>query len=525
MKILVNICLTLFLGMAVAQDTKERPNIIIIMGDDVGWFNIGAYNRGIMSGKTPHIDSIAQDGMLFTDYYAEPSCTAGRANFIAGQLPIRLGLTTVGLPGSDKGFPDKAPTIATALKELGYVTGEFGKNHFGDLNKFLPTVHGFDEYFGFLYHLDAMEDPFWHSYPQELWKKIGPRNMIHSWAGKIDDPAVQPRWGRIGKQRIEDKGPLSPKRMETVDDEIFSASLAFMKKAHQEKKPFFLWINPSRMHIFTHLSDPYKHKMNAKNSWYLYEAGLAQLDDLVGTVLKAVKELGIEKDTIIGFTTDNGAQILSWPDGGMTPFAGEKGTALEGGMRVPLVIKWPGKIPANTVQNQIMSGLDFFPTFLAAAGNPHIVDELKKGKRLLGKNYKVHLDGYNQLDLLLGKGPSKRHEIYYFDETQLGAVRIDDYKFRFIDQPTGWQGGKVTLNWPSIVNLRIDPFERGYAQPTALYNFFAHEFWRYVFVQEKIGQLARSFIDYPPLQPSAHFNLEGIKKQVIKTLEAKGLGD
>lgn len=506
----------------IAAQTVSKPNIIVIMGDDVGWFNIGAYHQGIMAGKTPNIDKLASEGMRFTDYYAEPSCTAGRANFITGELPIRTGLTTVGQAGADVGMPVQAPTIATALKEMGYATGQFGKNHLGDLNKYLPCLHGFDEFYGYLYHLDAMEDPFWHSYPPALKDSIGPRNMIHCWATTIDDATVQPRWGKIGKQKLEDAGTLPPERMKTVDDEILNNTFKFMDKAKQDGKPFFIWLNPSRMHIFTHLSDKYKSMMNPENSWYTEEAGMAQLDDIVGSVMQKLKDMGIENNTIVIFTTDNGAEIMSWPDGGMTPFAGQKGMALEGGMRVPAIIRWPGKVPAGKIENGIISGLDWFPTLIAAAGDTNIVNELLQGKKMGDTTYKVHLDGYDQTNLLTGKGPSSRHEVYYFTESTLGAIRIDDYKYQFTSQPGGWLGGTVKLDWPSITNLRLDPFERVGTQSMGYgMDFYGHEFWRFVFVQNQVEILGKSFIQYPPMQAGASFNLESVKQQIMKAIRSQ----
>ncbi len=311
----------------------KKPNIVVIMGDDVGWFNIGAYHRGMMAGRTPNLDKLAAQGMMFTDYYAEASCTAGRANFITGQLPIRTGMTTVGQAGATIGLPAQAPTTATVLKSMGYATGQFGKNHLGDRNEFLPTVHGFDEFFGYLYHLDAMEDPAHPNYPQELKDKVGPRNMVHSWATDRDDPTEEPRWGKIGKQRIEDAGTLYPKRMETVDDEVLEASLKFIDKAKTDGKPFFLWLNSTRMHIVTHLSEKYEKLRTPQNGWSIHEAGMAQLDDIVGAVMKKLDEMGTAEDTIVVFTTDNGTENFTWPDGGQTPFAGGKGTVMEGGFR------------------------------------------------------------------------------------------------------------------------------------------------------------------------------------------------
>jgi len=450
-----------------AVSSSQKPNIVVIMGDDIGWFNIGAYHQGIMAGRTPNLDKLANEGMRFTDYYAEASCTAGRANFITGQLPIRTGLTTVGQAGATIGMPAEAPTIATALKTLGYATGQFGKNHLGDRNEFLPTLHGFDEFWGYLYHLDAMEDPFHRNYPPELLNKVGPRNLLHSFASDQDDQTVDPRWGKVGKQKIIDEGPLPPHpmagikyNMETVDEVIRDKAFDFIDRARSDGKPFFLWLNPTRMHVVTHLSPKYEALRTPENGWTIYEAGMAQLDDIVGSVMQKIKDLGIDGNTIIVFTTDNGAETFTWPDGGQTPFAGAKGTVLEGGFRVPCIVRWPGKVPAGKVENGIMSGLDWLPTLLAAAGSPNIVEELKKGKQLGDRSYKLHLDGYDQLAFISGKEPSKREEIVYFAEGTLGAIRINDYKFRFIDQPQGWFGGTVKPDWPMLVNLRLDPYER-----------------------------------------------------------------
>jgi arylsulfatase len=502
--------------MAAAQ---KQPNIVTIMADDIGWFNLGCYHQGMMASRTPNLDRLAAEGMRFTDYYAEASCTAGRANFITGELPIRTGLTTVGQAGAKVGMPAEAPTIATVLRSMGYATGQFGKNHLGDLNEYLPTLHGFDEFFGYLYHLDAMEDPSHPNYPQALKDKIGPRNMVHSWATDTDDPTVQPRWGKVGKQRIEDAGTLYPDRMETVDDEILAHAVKFIDGAKASGKPFFCWLNPTRMHVVTHLSDKYEKMRTSENGWSISEAGMAQLDDIVGALMKKLKDDGLDDNTIVVFTTDNGTENFTWPDGGQTPFAGGKGTVLEGGFRAPCVARWPGKIPTGKVENGIISGLDWFPTFVAAAGNPNIVDELKKGKQLGDRTYKVHLDGYDQTNLITGKGPSNRHEIFYFAEGTLGAIRVNDYKYRFIDQPGGWLGGTVKVDWPILVNLRLDPFERtGLGGSLAFYNWFAYEFWRFVLVQEVVAQGAQSFIEFPPMQKGASFNMEAVKAQVEKAI-------
>ncbi|MGA8795741.1 MAG: arylsulfatase [Candidatus Cybelea sp.] len=504
---------------------QSAPNIVAIMADDIGWFNLGAYHQGMMAARTPNLDRLAAEGMRFTDYYAEASCTAGRANFITGELPIRTGLTTVGQAGAKVGMPAQAPTIATALRAMGYATGQFGKNHLGDLNEYLPTVHGFDEFFGYLYHLDAMEDPAHPNYPQALKDKIGPRNMLHCWATNTDDATVDPRWGKVGKQRIEDAGTLYPDRMETVDDEILDHALKFIDGAKAANKPFFVWLNPTRMHVVTHLSKKYQSMRTPENGWSESEAGMAQLDDIVGTVMKKLKDDGLDENTIVMFTTDNGTENFTWPDGGQTPFAGGKGTVLEGGFRSPCIVRWPGKVPAGKVENGIFSGLDWFPTFVAAAGNPNIVAELQQGKQLGDRTYKVHLDGYNQMDLITGKGPSNRHEIFYFAEGTLGAVRVNDYKYRFVDQPNGWLGGTVKVDWPILTNLRLDPFERtGMAGSLNYYHFFVYQFWRFVLVQEVVAKVAQTAIEFPPMQKGASFNLEEVKAQIAKAAAAHAAG-
>jgi arylsulfatase A-like enzyme len=519
-----------------AQAADKPPNIIFIMGDDIGMWNIGAYHRGLMAGRTPNLDKLAKEGMLFTDYYAEASCTAGRANFITGELPIRTGMTTVGQAGASVGLPAEAVTIATVLKSMGYATGQFGKNHLGDKNQFLPTVHGFDEFFGYLYHLDAMEDPAHPNYPQNLLNVVGPRNMVHSWATDKDDPTEMPRWGKIGKQKIEDAGPLYPKRMETVDDEIRDLAINFMDKAKKDSKPFFVWLNPTRMHIVTHLSPKYEALRNSKNGWSEEEAGMAQMDDDIGLVMKKLKDMGENDNTIVVFTTDNGTEVFTWPDGGQTPFAQSKGTVLEGGFRVPAILRWPGHVPADSVQNGIFSGLDWLPTFVATAGNPNIKDELLKGKQIGDRTYKNHLDGYNQMDAITGKGPSARHEIFYLGESTVGAVRIDDYKFRFIDQPQGWLGEKTHPDVPYITNLRLDPFERtGWPNngtkdgAQAYFDWFKYEFWRFVFVQQLMGKEIQTFLEFPPMQKGASFNLDAVKAEMGKRMAeaeaaAKGPG-
>jgi arylsulfatase len=518
-------------GPALAADKK--PNIVVIMGDDIGMWNIGAYHRGMMAGTTPNIDKLAAEGAIFTDYYAEASCTAGRASFITGQLPIRTGLTTVGQAGATIGMPDKAPTIATILKDMGYATGQFGKNHLGDLNPYLPTVHGFDEFWGYLYHLDAMEDPFFANYPPEMKDKVGPRNLLHSWATDKDDPTVHPRWGKVGKQKIVDEGPLAPHpgmgtkyNMETVDDHILKLTTDFMGKAQKDGKPFFVWMNPTRMHVFTRLSPKYEALRTPKNGWSMQEAGMAQFDDIIGGVMQKLENMGVADNTIIVICTDNGTEVFTWPDGGTTPFKGAKGMGTEGGFRTPAVVRWPDKIKPNQVINGVMSGMDWLPTFVTAAGNPNIKQELLKGKKMGGKTYKVHLDGYDQTDMLTKGGESARQEFWYFTQSVLAAARIDDMKYVLLDQPGGWVGATVKNNFPRIYNLRLDPFERMGFDPNESFmsfeHFYGQNFWRLVFLQQEVAKLAKTAIEYPPMQESASFNLDAVKKKVQEAAAGHG---
>jgi arylsulfatase A-like enzyme len=510
---------------AVAQ---SKPNIVFIMGDDIGMWNISAYHRGLLAGRTPNIDRLAAEGALFTDYYAEASCTAGRASFITGELPIRTGLTTVGQAGAKIGLPAQAPTIATTMKELGYATGQFGKNHLGDRNEYLPCLHGFDEFWGYLYHLDAMEDPWHRNYPKALLNRVGPRDVVHCLATTHDDSTVDPRWGKVGKQKITDEGPLPPHptpgvklNMETVDDVILEHTVNFMKKAQQDKKPFFIWMNPTRMHVFTHLAPKYEALRNADNGWTLQEAGMAQFDDIIGAVMTQLDTMGIAGNTIVVVSTDNGTEGFSWPDGGTTPFKGWKGMGTEGGFRSPCIIRWPGHVKPNQVINGVMSGLDWFPTFVHAAGyTGDIAADLKAGKTLNGTQYKVHLDGYDQMDMLTRGGKSARNEFWYFTESTLAAARIGDYKYVFIDQPGGWFGPKVKLDWPGIYNLRLDPFEKmGLGDSLFAANWWAFEFWRYVFIQQEVAKLAQTAIEFPPMQPTASFNLSAVKEQIEKAMQ------
>jgi arylsulfatase A-like enzyme len=432
---------------------------------------------------------------------------------------------------------------------MGYATGQFGKNHLGDLNKYLPTVHGFDEFFGYLYHLDAMSDPYWYSYPQDpaICNRVLPRNLVHSYATDVDDPTVQPRWGKVGKQRIVDEGPLAPGPntgrtmyggdgettggakydMTTFDEVLVGQSIAFMKKAKADGKPFFVWHNTTRMHVWSFLSETYKKQVNPDTNYGLQEAGMAQLDDSVGALMKALDDMGETNNTIIVFTTDNGAETFTWPDGGMTPFKASKGTIHEGGFRVPAIIRWPGHVKPGTVENGIFSGLDWYPTFVAAAGNPNISEQLLNGVKLGDLTYKNHLDGYNQLALLEGKGLSARHEVFYFGGPELGAVRIDNFKYQFYTQPDGWPGPNVTTDMPLIYNIRQDPFERtpvlNFAEgaPAWFNEFFGREAWRFVLVQDVVAQLGETAINYPPMQAPASFNLNNVKEKIQAAIKAR----
>ena len=515
--------LALVAGPAVAQ--QQRPNIVMIMGDDIGIWNIGAYHQGMMAGRTPNLDRMAKEGMRFTDYYAEASCTAGRANFITGMLPIRTGLTTVGQAGSHHWHAGDSADDCHGAQIHGLRHRAVRQEPSGRPQRIPPHCAWVRRVLRLPLSLGRDGGSREPQLSTGLKDTVGPRNMVHSWATDKDDPTVQPRWGKIGKQKIEDAGTLYPKRMETVDDEILANALKFTDKAKADGKPFFLWLNPTRMHVETHLSEKYESMRTPENGWSIEEAGMAQLDDIVGSVMKYLKDNGLEDNTIIAFTSDNGTENFTWPDGGQTPFAGGKGLGLEGGWRCPFILRWPGHVPADSIQNGIFSGLDWFPTFVAAAGNPNIAGELLKGKQIGDKTYKVHLDGYNQLDAITGKGPSARHEIFYFTESTLAAVRIDDYKYRFTDQPNGWFGGTVKVDWPTLVNLRLDPFERTgwsdgkFGGSVNYYRFFVAQFWRFVFVQQEVAKEAQTFLDYPPMQPGASFNMSAIKAELEKKME------
>ena len=504
----------------------KKPNIIMIMGDDVGTWNISAYHRGMMGGSTPNIDRIAKEGVLFTDYYAQQSCTAGRAAFILGQVPFRTGLLNVGLPAAPVGLQAKDPTIAELLKPLGYATAQIGKNHLGDRNEYLPTVHGFDEFFGILYHLNAMEEPYQDDYPKNpaYRARFGPRNMLDAKASTTDDATIDPRFGKVGKQTIVDGGPLPPHpnmdpnakfNMEVIEPELVRRSTDFMDRSVKADKPFFLWHNATRMHVYTHLSP----KWAGKTGFGLYADGMAELDWEVGEILKKIDELGIADNTIVMFTSDNGAEIFTWPDGGNHPFRGEKGTTYEGGFRVPMVAKWPGVIKPGTISNDIMSHEDWLPTLLAAAGEPDIKTKLLSGYKAGDKTFKTHLDGYNFMPRFKGEADAgPRHEIFYFTNSgDLLAVRYDAWKSNFKTVEGNLYTGSVhETQVPYLTNLRQDPWERYQKESMAYGNWWGEKTWTLTPSIAVVGQFLQSFKEYPPSQKSASFSVE----QALQSLQA-----
>ncbi len=482
--------------------TKQgKPNILVIWGDDIGWFNVSAYNHGIMGYRTPNIDRVAKEGCMFTDWYGQQSCTAGRAAFITGQSPIRTGLTKVGLPGAKLGLQPEDPTIADVLKPLGYVTGQFGKNHLGDRDEFLPTVHGFDEFFGNLYHLNAEEEPENPDYPKdpEFKKKFGPRGVLHCWANAD------------GTQKIEDTGPLTKKRMETVDTEFLDATFKFMDKANADGKPFFIWFNSTRMHVFTHL----KKESQGVTGLGVYPDGMVEHDGHVGQLLDKLDDLGIADNTIVMYSTDNGAEVMSWPDGGSTPFRGEKDTNYEGGWRVPCAIRWPGVIEPGTVSNEMFSHTDMLPTLAAAAGEPDVVEKLKKGYKSGNKTFKVYIDGYNLLPFVKGevKENPRRGFIYWSDDGDLMALRVAQWKATFMEQRAHgvgvWQEPLVALRVPKIYNLRSDPFERGDVDGSMFYDkWMVDRAFLLVPAQAIVGEFLKTFEQFPPRQKPASFSID-----------------
>ena len=528
-----------FLGIAVlfisavaaAPAADKKPNILVIFGDDIGTWNVGAYTHGMM-GRTPHIDSLARQGLLFTDHYAQPSCTAGRAAFITGQMPIRTGMTTIGIPGSTRGIQKEDPTLAEVLKSQGYATGQFGKNHLGDRNEFLPTAHGFDEWFGNLYHLNAEEEPEQLDYPgqknPDYKKKYAPRGVMHTWATQTDDPTTDPVFGRVGKQKIENTGPLTRKRMETFDGEVLQHTLAWLDKNGKGDKPFFCWFNTTAIHIWSHPQNKYVQQAvdEGRSESDVVRAKMLEHDDQVGQLLKKLKDLGVDENTIVIYTTDNGFELMMWPDGGYAPFRGEKGTTWEGGVRVPLLIKWPGRIPAGTALNGVQSHEDLFVTLAAAAGLPNLKTELLAGKQMGDMTYKVHLDGYNQLDYWTGKtDKSARREYFYYDETDLMAVRVNAWKMHIGVKPEGiWWDEKYYPSVPYVFNLLMDPMEKMDPQSKEWgyigRKFFAQKMWAPTAAGPFLAAHLKSLQDYPPRQGADSLSMKKAIEEAMKKMDS-----
>ncbi|MBJ6760817.1 arylsulfatase [Myxococcaceae bacterium JPH2] len=510
----------------------KKPNILVIFGDDIGLWNLSCYSSGVMGYRTPNIDRIAAEGMRFTDCYGEQSCTAGRASFMTGQSGFRTGLIKVGVPGAPVGLQAEDATIAELLKPQGYATGQFGKNHFGDMNKFLPTVHGFDEFFGNLYHLNAEEDPEDPDYPNpkefpNFRQRFGPRGVIHSWATDKDDPTEEPRWGRVGKQRIEDTGPLTRKRMETCDDEFVGAAQEWIKKQNSAGKPWFCWLNTTHMHLRTHTKPE---SIGQAGRWQSpYHDTMVDHDKHVGQMLQLLDSLGITEDTIVVYSTDNGPHMNTWPDGAMTPYRSEKDTNWEGAFRVPLVIRWPGKIPAGKVSNDIISHHDWMPTFLAAAGEPDIQQKLLKGYKAGDKTFKLHLDGYNLLPYLTGQAPKSPREgfIYFSDDGDLVAMRFDNWKMVFMEQRCRgtlqiWAEPFVTLRVPKLFNLRTDPFERADTTSNTYWDWYMSKAYLIMAAQGLVGRFLETFKEYPPRQRAASFTIDQAMERMEQSLGGSG---
>jgi arylsulfatase len=521
------------LGFATASFAQSsKPNIVVIFGDDIGYWNVGAYTHGMM-GHTPNIDRIANEGMLFTDHYGQPSCTAGRVAFLTGQLPIRTGMTTVGIPGSTLGLQKEDPTIAEVLKSQGYATAQFGKNHVGDRNEFLPTAHGFDEWFGNLYHLNAEEEPEELDYPGQknpaYTKKFGPRGVMHTWATDSDDATVDPQWGRVGRQRIENTGPLTRKRMETFDSEVLKYTLEYMDRVGKGPKPFFVWFNTTAIHIWSHPQRSYVQRAvdEGRAEEDVVRAKMIEQDEQVGQILKKLEDLGVSDNTIVIYTTDNGYELLFWPDGGYSPFRGEKGTTWEGGVRVPCLVKWPGHIQPNSSSNGIQSHEDLFATLAAIAGLPDLKQRLLSGYKMGSLTYKVHLDGYNNLDLWTGKtDKSARHEIFYYDETDLMAVRVDGWKMHIgVKQEGLWWNEKSYPSVPYVFNLLMDPMEKmdpespewGYIGR----KFFASKLWAPTAASQFLAEHLKSLGEFPPRQKADSLSAKAAIERAQRLLEQR----
>ena len=496
----------------------KQPNILVIWGDDIGQSNLSCYTHGLMGYRTPNIDRIAKEGMLFTDSYGEQSCTAGRSSFITGQSVYRTGLSKVGIPASPVGMPEGIVTIAALLKNQGYATGQFGKNHLGDLNHMLPTNHGFDEFFGNLYHLNAEEEPEMYDYPSakdfpKFREQFGPRGVMHSWATDKDDKTVQPRWGKVGKQKIQDTGPLTKKRMETCDDEFVAAATDFIKRQNKAGKPFFVWLNTTHMHMFTHTK---KQSLGQAGRWQSpYHDTMIDHDKNVGQMLDLLDKLGIAEDTFVMYSTDNGPHRNSWPDGGMTPFRSEKNTNWEGAFRIPLLVRWPGQVAAGSVANGIVQHHDWLPTFLEMAGDPDIVEKAKKGITAGGKKYKNHIDGFNLLPYLTGKAKeSPRNFFFYFsDDGDVLAIRFDNWKIVFMEQRVRgtmqvWAEPFVRLRMPKIFNLRTDPYEFADVTSNSYYEWWIYHGYFIFLAQAGAAKFVETFKEFPRVQKPGSFTID-----------------
>ena len=504
---------------------KGKPNILVIWGDDIGQSNLSCYTHGLMGYRTPNIDRIAKEGMLFTDSYGEQSCTAGRSSFITGQSVYRTGLSKVGIPAAPIGMNDKLVTIAAVLKEQGYATGQFGKNHLGDLNHMLPTNHGFDEFYGNLYHLNAEEEPEMADYPKDpKFKELfGPRGVIRSWATDKDDPTDEPRWGRVGKQKIEDTGPLTTKRMETCDDDFAATASDFIKRQTTAGKPFFVWLNFTHMHLFTHTKPE---SVGQAGRWQSpYHDTMIDHDKNVGQMLDLLDELGISEDTFVMYSTDNGPHRNSWPDGGMTPFRSEKNTNWEGAFRIPLLARWPGKIEAGSTANGIVQHHDWLPTFLEMAGAPDVVDKLKKGYKAIGRTYKNHIDGVSLLSYITGKTKdSPRNFFFYFsDDGDMLGMRYDNWKLVFMEQRCQgtlqvWAEPFTRLRLPKVYNLRTDPYEFADITSNTYYDWFLHNAYFIYAAQTGAATFAETFKEFPPVQHANTFTVDDALAKMHETV-------
>jgi len=514
------------------SNNNKQPNILVIWGDDIGISNLSCYTHGLMGYQTPNIDRIAREGMMFTDSYGEQSCTAGRSSFITGQSCYRTGLSKVGIPAAPEGMRAEDPTIAELLKPHGYATGQFGKNHLGDRNEFLPTVHGFDEFYGNLYHLNAEEEPEMYDYPSEkdfpnFRKQYGPRGVLKCKASDKDDKTVDPRFGKVGRQVIKDTGPLTKKRMETCDDDFADAACDFIKRQHQSGTPFFCWVNFTHMHMFTHTK---KESLGQAGRWQSpYHDTMIDHDKNVGQLLDLLDELGIADDTFVMYSTDNGVHMNSWPDAGMTPFRNEKNSNWEGAYRVPCVVRWPGKVPAGVISNDIVQHHDWLPTFLAMAGDPNIVEKCKKGHKAGNKTFKVHIDGYNLLDFLTKKGvrSPRKGFVYFNDDGDVVALRFDNWKVVFMEQRVQgtlriWAEPFVTLRVPKIFNLRTDPYERADITSNSYYEWFLYHDYIALAASVVIVPFLETFKEFPPRQKPGSFNLDQALKRMNDVASGAG---